>query len=142
MSTILPQFGHQLVVSVKKAGASTYTPIGMINTSRGVKFTKNTDSEELIDYNDQSAPATISRKARSADVTIDGAGMVHRDDVRYFWDSFQDSDPMDLQFTDGTNIITGPFILTSFTQQGERTKTVECQFAFEVAGPYVTSDAN
>lgn len=142
MSTILPQFGHQLVVSVKKAGSSVYTPVGMINTSRGIKWTKNTDADELIDYADQSAPATTTRRARSVDITIDGAGMVHKEDVKFWWDSFADSEPMDLQFTDGSNILTAPFELTSFSQQGERTRTVECQFAFEIAGPYVVSEVN
>lgn len=134
MAYINPIMGHQLVVMLGNgASPEVFTAVNVINTSRSITFTVNTETEELVDLEDQSAPAQTVRSVKSSDCKIDGAGMASKEDVGE-WIAFAQGGKRNIKVTDGTNTITGPFILTSFQLGGERTKTVENTLTLEQAG--------
>lgn len=87
MPLINPVLGHQITVQVGNgASPEVFAHPVLINTSRGVKFTNATESDELVDTVDQSKPAVTVRRTRSTDATIDGSGMLHKDDTKTYID--------------------------------------------------------
>lgn len=136
MPTIKNVVGHQMMVKVGN-GATTNEvfahPI-LINTSRGLTITAQTESDELVDTVDQSLPGVTVRRTRAVDVKIDGAGMLHADDVKTYVDLASKGVPVNIKVTVGNATGTGPFILTQFQVSAERAKSAEAQVTFEQAG--------
>lgn len=140
MPAITPVIGHQMLVAIGN-GASTEVfahPV-VINTSRGIKFSASTESDELVDTVNQALPATTVRRVSSTDSTIDGAGMLHANDVKVYLDWLASGQPKNIKVTMGNATVTGPYVLTSFSVTAERMKTAEVQLTFEQAGAYTIS---
>ncbi|HEY0011557.1 MAG TPA: phage tail tube protein [Allosphingosinicella sp.] len=135
MAYISPVLGDQLLVKIGDGAATeVFTHPALINTSRGVSFSTNVESDELVDLADQSAPAQTVRRVRSTDCKIDGAGMLHAPDTKEWLDWAQGGEIKNIKVTDGNWVITGPFVLTSFQVTGERLKSSTCQITLEQAG--------
>lgn len=140
MAIIEPVVGHQMLVQVGN-GASTevFTHPVIINTSRGVTFTANTESDELVDAADQSKPAVTVRRVSATDTKIDGAGMLSKSDVKVYLDWAVSGVAKNIKVLCGNATITGPYVLTSFQVSAERMKTAEVQITLEQAGAITIS---
>lgn len=138
MPNITPVIGHQMTVAIGNGATPTEAfahPV-LINTSRGIKFTANTESDELVDTANQALPATTVRRVSATDSTIDGAGMVHASDVKTYLDWMASAAPKNVKVTMGNATVTGSYVLTSFSVTAERMKTAEVQITLEQAGAY------
>lgn len=137
MAIINPVLGEQLLVQIGDGSSpEKYTAPNLINTTRGISLSTSTETEELIDLADQSAPATTVRYVKSVDLKIDGAGMVHKSDVLTWLNWAKSGAVKNAKVTDGTWTITGAFVLTDFKISGERRKASECQITLEAAGAF------
>lgn len=135
MAYITPVLGDTILVKVGDGETSeVFTHDALINTTRGVTFSTSTESDELIDLADQSAPAQTIRRVRATDCKIDGAGMLHSPAVLEWLEWAQGGTIKNIQITDGEWIIEGPFVLTNFQLTGERLKSSTCQITLEQAG--------
>lgn len=138
MTLITPLLGEKILVKLGDGQATeTFAHPSFINTSRSVSVSTNTESDELVDLADQSAPAQIVRRVKSVDFKVDGAGMINKADVKEWldWATGTTFTVRNIQVTDGENwVIEGPFVLTSFQISGERTKSSTCQLTLEQAG--------
>lgn len=134
---LVPVLGDQIQVKIGDGATPTevFTHPAIINTSRGISFSTNTESDEIIDLNDQAAPAQMVRRVTSTDCKIDGAGRIHKPAAVEWMQWAQSGDIKNVQVTDGNWKVTGPFVLTSFQITGERLKSSECQMTLEQAGP-------
>jgi hypothetical protein len=136
MATIQPLLGAQLVIQIGNgATPEVFAAPTVINTTRGISFTTSTESDELIDLADQTAPAQMTRRVKSVDTKIDGAGMLHKPDAITWLQWAAKPTIKNVKVTDGIWVITGPYILTSFQITGERVKSSECSMTLEQAGP-------
>lgn len=135
MAYINPTFGHQLTVMLGNgASPEVFSAVNLINTTRSITFSTSTETDELVDLADQSAPAQTVRRVKSTDIKIDGAGMVSKADVAEWVEFWQEGKPRNVKFSDGTITVTGPMVLSSFQVSGERTKTAENTITLEQAG--------
>jgi predicted secreted protein len=142
MAYITPVLGEQLLIQIGNgASPEVFTAPNLINTTRGISFSTSTESDELIDLANQSAPAQTIRRVKSTDVKIDGAGMIHKADVYEWIDWANGGNIKNVKVTDGSWVGTGPFVLTSFQISGERRKSSECQITLEQAGAITWSKA-
>lgn len=133
---IKPLFGEKIIILVGDGASPTevFTAPAMINTSRGLTFSTSTESDELIDLNNQSAPASMVRRVKSVDLKLDGAGMVHADDVKTWLDWAAAGTIKNVKIQDaGKWSITVPMVLTNFQISGDRVKSSECQITLEQA---------
>ena len=136
MATLVPVLGESLLVQIGDgASPEVFKAPNMINTTRGVSVSTSAETEELIDLANPSAPAQTVRYVKAVDVKIDGAGMVNKADA-YEWMAWSLSGvPRNIKVTDGTWVMTGPFLLSSYQVSGERRKSTENQITLEQAGP-------
>lgn len=138
MPSITPVIGYQMTIAIGNGATPTEAfahPV-VINTSRGIKFTASTESDELVDTVNQALPATTVRRVSATDNTIDGAGMLHASDVKTYLDWMASGTPKNVKVTMGNATVTCPYVLTSFAVTSERMKTAECQITLEQAGAY------
>lgn len=128
--------GADVLVQIGESvgNAVVYSHANVINTTRAITFTLNAEADELVDLDDQNAPANTTRRARSFDCKIDGAGKIHKDDVAEWLDWSMQGGAKPIRFVVGGRRIVGPFLMTSFAITGERTQLVECSITLEQAG--------
>jgi len=146
MATITPVIGYNLTIQIGDGESpEVFAHPALINTTRGISFTTNAETDELVDIADQSKPAQTHRRARSFDTKIDGAGMVHLSSVKEYMDWAVSGEVKNVKVAigsgTGAGIATGPFLLTSFQVTAERTKTAEVQLTLEQAGPVTVTAA-
>ncbi|MBB4859466.1 hypothetical protein HNO88_002795 [Novosphingobium chloroacetimidivorans] len=135
MSYIIPVMGETILVKVGNgASPEVFSAPTLINTSRSISFSTSTETDQLIDLDDQSAPAQTVRRVTSTDCKIDGEGMINRGDVFEWLDWAQSGKIKNCQITDGTVLVEGPFVLSSFQFGGERLKSATGQLTLEQAG--------
>ena len=142
MAYINPVLGEKILVKIGDGATPTeaFAADNLINTSRGVTISTSTESDELIDLADQSAPAQTIRRVRTTDVKIDGAGMIHADDTFMWIEWATEGTIKNCQVTDGNWLGVGPFVLTSFQVSGDRLKSSTCQITLEQAGAIAWSE--
>ena len=143
MAIITPVIGHEAIIAIGDGATPTevFTASASINTTRGISFSTETESDELIDTADQSAIALVVRRARAKDSKIDGAGMVSKTDVKTWADWAVAGTAKNIKVTFGNMLATGSYILTGFQLTGERKKTVEFQCTLEQAGAVTITTA-
>jgi predicted secreted protein len=143
MATIVPVLGETIVVKISNgASPAVYTHPNVINTTRGITFSTSTETDELIDLADQSAPAQTIRRVRATDCKIDGAGMLSKADVQEWLEWAQSGEIKNIRVSDGTWQIEGEFVLTSWQISGDRLKSATCQITLEQAGPVTVGPAS
>lgn len=136
MATIAPVLGEKLLVQLGDGNSpELFSAPNMINTTRGVSVSTTAETEELMDLANPSAPAQTVRYVKATDVKIDGAGMVSKADGYDWLEWSLSGEVRNIKVTDGTWVLTGPFILSSYQVSGERRKSTECQMTLEQAGP-------
>lgn len=142
MSTITPVLGHQLLVQIGTPSGNTvvYAHTNVVNTTRGVTFSTDVETDDLVDLADQAAPAQKFRRVKSLDVKIDGAGMMDATSTYEWIERWEAGSEFTARVTDGNWTITGPFVLTSFQISADRTKPGENQLTLEQAGPVVVAE--
>jgi hypothetical protein len=137
MARITPILGHQVLVKIGDGASPTeaFAHPALINTSRSITISTNTETDELIDIADQSAPAAIHRRVRSTDLKVDGAGMIHSADLHEWLEWSLSGEVKNCKVDTSTSTITVPMVLTQFQVSAERVKTAECQITLEQASP-------
>lgn len=139
MSYIKPVLGETILVKLGDGSSpEVFTAPNLINTSRGVSFNTSTESDELLDLENQSAPAQTIRRVRSVDCKIDGEGMLHSEDVAEWLAFAQSGEIRNVQIVISGIVVEGPFVLTSFQISGDRLKSSTCQLTLEQAGAVTT----
>jgi predicted secreted protein len=142
MSYIVPVLGETILVKIGSgASPEVFATPTLINTSRSISFATSTETDQLIDLENQSAPAQTVRRVTSTDCKIDGEGMVNKGDVHEWLEWAQGGLIKNLQITDSTWTVEGPFVLTSFQITGERLKSSTCQITLEQAGAVTVTEA-
>lgn len=143
MARIQPIRGYDIVVQLGDgASPEVFSATATINTSRGITFTQNTESNELIDVADQSKPATTVRTVTSTDTKIDGAGMVHAPDMATWIEWSLSGEARNIRIYLGADeCYQGAFLPTSIQYQGERASCAEFSVTLEQADE-VTKVAN
>lgn len=132
--------GEQLLVKVSFDGGSTYSAPALINTTRGITYTLATNSDEVVDANNPSAPAKTVRSAKSTDVKIDGAGMMDANSLVAWTQFAANGVALPVKFvetyanaTANSLTTTGTFFLTSFQKTGQRAQKATCAITLEQA---------
>lgn len=142
MATIVPLKGENIAITLGNGATPTevFAAPAILNGQRSYTFTVNTESDELVDPADLSAPAVTSRTAKSIDYKIDGEGMVAKADLATWLAWMSTGAVKNVKTTDGTNTITCPMICTQFQVTGEIKKCSTAQITLEAAGkPVVTT---
>lgn len=141
MSYIVPVLGETILIKVGNGAPSeVFSSPTVINTSRSISFSTSTETDQLIDLENQSAPAQTVRRVTSTDCKVDGEGMINRGDVHEWLEWAQGGLIKNIQITDGTFIVEGPFVLTSFQITGERLKSSTAQVTLEQAGAVTVTE--
>ncbi|WP_377355258.1 phage tail tube protein [Phenylobacterium terrae] len=117
------------------AATEVFAHPNAINLSRGITFNVNADPVELTNLSDQTLPAQTTRKARSFDSNIEGTGRLDSTDVEDWLDWSLSGAKKNIRFEVGGRMITGPYILTSFSITGEAGDYAECSVSLAQAGP-------
>ncbi|WP_334185086.1 phage tail tube protein [Novosphingobium sp.] len=135
MSYIEPILGEKILVKLGDGESpEIFTAPNVINTTRGISFSTSTETDELIDLADQSAPAQTIRRVKSTDTKIDGSGMLDHADVPEWIEWSLSGKIRNVQAIVGNVIVEGPFVLTSFAITGDRLKSATCDLTLEQAG--------
>jgi predicted secreted protein len=128
--------GETIVIAVGDGATPTelFVAPTLINTTRSIEFSTSVEEDDIVDLNNQSAPAQKVRRIKSTDFKIDGAGMIHQPDV-FTWLSWSKSGAIkNVKVTSPKFTITGPFVLSTFQITGDRLKSSECQITLQQAG--------
>lgn len=131
-----PILGETVLIKVQdQANAAVFTHPAIINKSRSVSFSTKTVDDELVDLNDQSAPAQTVRRVASFDIKVDGSGSVPKTSVAEYtnW-ATGNAAVRTCKISYANTTVTGPFVLTSFNITAERLEAVQAQITLEQAG--------
>jgi hypothetical protein len=115
---------------------NTFTSATLINGSRTIEYSTTTETEEIVDLNNQGLAAATIRHVRATDKKITGAGMIHQPDL-YNWVVWAGSgQPKNCLVTVGNSYsIAGSFTLTGFKETGDRQKGMMADITLEQAQP-------
>ena len=137
MSYLVPVLGHQLLIQIGNgASPEVFAHPNVINTTRGLTLTLETEADDLVDFADISGPAGKFRRAKSKDLKIDGAGMMSAADTFAWIERADGGLPFNIKVTDGNWIGTGAVLCTSLQMSADRTKPGENQITLEQASPF------
>jgi len=130
-----PILGETLMIKVQDtANAAIYAHPAIINKSRAISFSTKTVDDELVDLNDQAAPAQTIRRVASFDTKIDGSGSMPKTSAAEYTDWATKGTIRNIKVSYANTTITGAFVLTSFSVTGERLESVQAQITLEQAG--------
>ncbi|MYL98407.1 hypothetical protein GR702_11595 [Novosphingobium sp. FGD1] len=133
--------GERLLIKIGNgATPEVFEHPTLINTSRSVSISTTTETDQLVDLADMSAPATTVRRVTSTDFKIDGEGLINKGDVLDWMEWIKSGEHRNLQITDGDWMVEGPFLLTAFQITGERAKSSTCQITLEQADEVVVAE--
>ena len=135
MATIVPVYGYEAVIQISEDGGTTFVAPAIINTTRALTFTTETESDELCDTDDQSLPAQMYRRVRVIDFSVEGAGMAQTDNLSYWADWATSGQVREVKMIVSDLTITGPMVLSKFSLSGERVKAMDFSCSLEQAGP-------
>lgn len=140
MARLTPVYGHSVLVQIETATPGTYAHSALINGSRAFSFTTETDTDEIIDLADQSAPAITTRRVRATDFKIDGEGKLNAADLKEWIDRWDAGAPINVKAVCDDTTVTVPMIITSMSVSGDRTEMVGFSVTLEQAGaPTITA---
>lgn len=133
--------GEHILCKVSMDGGNSYVHPALINSTRGITFTTSTNSDEITDQTNLSAPAKTVRYAKSVDTKIDGAGTLDANSVLIYtqWAASGAAYPVKLVTNFGPTAnsvsmtVTGPYMLTSFQITGDFAKSATCTLTLEQA---------
>ena len=136
MATLSTKRGYQFAISLGDGGTPTevFTPMVLLNSKKGMKFTTSTEAAEVVDATDLSKPAVTERVASATDCTIDGEGMLSSTEIKAMMDWAASGLPKNIKSTGIGGTVTGPFILSSLTINSDNYKVAEVSMTFEQAG--------
>ncbi len=132
-----PVLGYTMVVKVQdQANAALYTQALIFNKSTALSFSTKTVDDELVDLNDLSAPAQTVRRVASFDTKIDGNGTFAKGDAGY-WTAWATGNAAvrTCKISYANTTVTGSFVLTGFSINGDRQQSTQAQVTLEQAGP-------
>lgn len=131
-----PVLGETLMIKVQdQANAAVFAHPAIINKSRSISFSTKTVEDELVDLNDQSAPAQTIRRVASFDTKIDGSGSLPKTSTGEYSTWATSGQVRQVKVSYANTTVSGAFVLTSFTVTGERLESVQAQITLEQAGP-------
>lgn len=141
--------GSKLLVKIGDgASPEVFTADCLINTSRGVKFTSDTNQTIMPDCDNPDDPAWKSVTKDGLTATITGAGMLYTASVSDWYDWFNSDDAKNIQFAlnvplaKGGGYWAGAFKLTDFevTSDGNKAQST-CNVTLMSDGPVAWTDA-
>lgn len=123
---IEPVLGSQIMILVADPETPTvFAHPNIINTTRAISLSNDLEVDELVDLEDQSAPAAKYRRVRSTDCSINGSGMMSAGDT-YVWMNYTTKGTrLRVKVTDGNWMGEGIFIVEKLDLTAERTKPGE-----------------
>ncbi len=116
-------------------------PCGL--TTRGIKFSADSNSIVVPDCNDPDLPAWIERVVRSLSVTINGSGVLAKEALQTWREWFLSGAPLNVRVVlDGVGwgYFSGSFILSSFEVTGEIGNKVQTTIQADSDGPVTWTD--
>ena len=137
---ILQSFrGHEVKIQISDDGGTTFAHPAIINTSRAISFTAETETDELVDDADQSLPAQMSRFVRSVDCKVDGAGVAQKGEMKYWMDWLLSGEQKPVKLIVDDVTATQVMILSNFQISADRAKYGEFSATLELAENGVTT---
>lgn len=142
--------GSKLLVQIGNGGTPTETFAHdcLINTSRGIKFTSETNEEIMPDCTNPDDPAWKEVTKDGLQVSVSGAGKLYAASVDEFFNWWKSPNAKNCRFmlnltgANGGGYWSGAFHLTEFEVSADDNKaTAECQISLVSSGP-VTWTAN
>lgn len=120
--------GAQLVIQIGDGEASEqFAPDCLINTERGISFKSDTKEFIIVDCDNPSDPGWKEVTKDGLQATIKGAGMVHTNSIKDWFDWYRSPDPKNVRFRNnvtlakGGGYFFGAFHLIDFEETGDRT---------------------
>lgn len=126
--------GHEILVQIEGDTPGSWAHANLINASRGITFSTEVETDDLVDLADQSAPAQRTRTVTTLDVKIDGSGKIVPEETIDWLNKWKAGVPFVCRVTDGYVVVEGPFVLTNFALSADRTKLGENTITLEQAG--------
>ncbi len=121
MARITPVLGHQLLIKIGDgADPEVFAHPNLINASRGIEFSADTEAGELVDLADQSAPAATTAYVKSTSFTVSGDGRMSAADTQAWIEWLKSGEAKNVRLTDGEWIIPAAVKLTSFKVSADR----------------------
>lgn len=130
--------GHEILVQIKNG--ATWTHANLINASRGITFSTEVETDDLVDLADQSAPAMRARTVTTLDVKIDGSGKIVPEETIEWLNRWKAGKSFECRVTDGYVVIEGKFVLTNFALSADRTKLGENTITLEQDGEVTVAE--
>jgi predicted secreted protein len=142
MARLTPVYGENILIQLETDVAGVYTHPAMINTTRALSLTTEVETDELIDIDDQSAPAVVTRRVRARDTKVDGAGMMNAGDTKSFADRQAAAVPFNVKIIADNLTLTGPMLITQLQFDGERQKMAQFSITLEQAGEMIATETD
>lgn len=143
MSEITAFKGADILVKISTGvGDNTLVAYCSINSSRGIGLTAETTGSVLPDCDDPYAAGWKSTNVTGLSLSVSGAGVSHKPDVKVLADLLIAGQPVNGSVEvggSGGTAFTGKLVITSLNITGDRTDNAEFDIAFESDGEIVTS---
>lgn len=125
--------GHQIGLALGDGATPTevFTPMILLNSKRGFKFSASTETDEVADLSNPSAPATTYRTVSATDLTFDGEGKIDIDEIPAILEWIQSGEAKNVKLTGIGATLTGPVFCTSLTVNAEHYKLADVSLSFE-----------
>ncbi|HWA22329.1 MAG TPA: phage tail tube protein [Caulobacterales bacterium] len=139
--------GSQLLILVGDGGSpETFAHPCLINSSRGIQFSAETNSANVPDCDDPDAIqwTEVDKKSLSAGVT--GAGTLNATDSETFFDWFKSADTKTVRVkknvtgANGGGYWEGEFHLTQYEENGNIGEKVQCSITLVSSGAITWTD--
>ncbi|MGL4445671.1 MAG: phage tail tube protein [Alsobacter sp.] len=134
--------GKSLLIKVSDgAGTPVFAHPCLINTSRGITLTAETNDTIIPDCSDPELLAWMGREKVSLSAALQGAGTLNTPDVEFYYDWWSSPDPIATRVElngvsagDGGGWFAGNFHLVTFEITGDRGTKAECSLSFASDG--------
>ena len=142
--------GVQLLIQVGDgADPEVFAHPCLINASRGINITAETNDIKVPDCSDPDLMAWLVREKTAVSATIDGAGVLNTPDTEIYFNWVKSSAAKNIRINlngvsgaNGGGRINGVFHLTQFQLQGDRGDLVQCTIKMDSTGELTWTDAS
>lgn len=122
MARITSLKGHEILIKLGDgADPEVFTHPNLINSERGLEFTTDMESGELVDLADLGAPAVTTQYPKSHSLTVSGSGVTHQSDVLEWAQWWKSGDSKNVKIYAANCVVTTSMRISSFKISGDRT---------------------
>jgi predicted secreted protein len=143
-ATTLPFSAFKVMLETSTPGTFA-APCGL--TERSVTFSKETNDTTSIDCEDEDSPSYIERDVVSLSVEISGEGVMARESLPLWRETFETTEPINVRIevggtaAQGGGYWQGKFHLVSFEPGATRGERASVSISMQSSGPVVWQDA-